>query len=125
MKLTQFLTIKEVLDLHTRTIIKHGGADGIRDMGLLESSLMRAQSGYYESLSEQAAALMQSFCMNHPFVDGNKRMALLVTSVFLKMNHYHLTATNSDFVRFILIDVIQNKSDIKDISQWLESKMKS
>ncbi len=124
MKLTQYLTIKETLDLHARTLSKHGGAPGIRDMGLIESALYRPQSGYYESLSEQAAALLQGFCMNHPFVDGNKRVALLVTAVFLKMNGYQLTASNADFVRFIFAEVIQEKWDVNQIAGWLEKKMK-
>lgn len=125
MKLTQYLTIKEVLDLHERTIKKHGGSHGVRDQGLIESALYRAQSGYYESLSQQAAALLQSFCMNHAFVDGNKRMALLVTAVFLKMNGYSLNATNKEFVHFILNNVIAKKMDVNQIAIWLESKMKN
>ncbi|MBU6153812.1 MAG: Fic family protein [Bdellovibrionales bacterium] len=72
MKLTRYLTEREVLDLHARTIAQHGGAPGVRNLSLLQSSLYYARSGYYKSLSEQAAAFLQSFCMNHPFVDGNK-----------------------------------------------------
>ena len=125
MKLTQYLTSKEVLDLHERTIKKHGGSHGVRDQGLVESALYRAQSGYYESLSQQAAALLQSFCMNHAFVDVNKRIALLVTAVFLKMNGYSLQATNEEFVNFILNDVITKKTEVNELAVWIESKMKS
>ena len=123
MKLTQYLNFKEVLDLHARTIQKHGGSSGIRDPGLIESALYRPQSGYYLSLSEQAGALLQSFCMNHPFVDGNKRVALLVTAVFLKMNGYSLKVSNQKIVQFIVNDVIQNKMEINEIASWIESKI--
>jgi len=122
-KLTQYLNFKEVLDLHARTIQKHGGSSGIRDPGLIESALYRPQSGYYLSLSEQAGALLQSFCMNHPFVDGNKRVALLVTAVFLKMNGYSLKVSNQKIVQFIVNDVIQNKMEINEIASWIESKI--
>jgi death-on-curing protein len=123
MKLTRHLTEREVLDLHARTIAQHGGAPGVRDLGLLQSSLYRARSGYYESLSEQAAALLQSFCMNHPFVDGNKRVALLVTAVFLRMNGFRLGAKSPEFVRFILNEVISKKADVPAIAKWLERWM--
>ncbi len=123
MKLTRYLTEREVLDLHARTIAQHGGILGVRDLGLLQSSLYRARSGYYKSLSEQAAALLQSFCMNHPFVDGNKRVALLVTAVFLRMNGFRLGAKNPEFVRFILNEVISKKEDVPAIAKWLERWM--
>ena len=123
MKTTQYLTIHEVLELHAKTIRTHGGSPGARDMGLLESALYRAQSGYYETLSEQAAALLQSFCMNHPFIDGNKRVSLLVTVMFIRLNGYAFTASNAEMVSFILGDVIQKRIDLKSISLWLEKRM--
>ena len=123
MKLTQYLTVKEVLDLHDRTITKHGGSLGVRDMGLIESALYRAQSGYYNTLAEQASALLQSFCMNHPFVDGNKRVALLVSVVFLKMNGFNIAVSNQDFVKFIIEDVISKKADIQQLAKWFEARI--
>ena len=123
MKLTRYLNEREVLDLHARTIAQHGGAPGVRDLGLLQSSLYRARSGYYKSLSEQAAALLQSFCMNHSVVDGNKRVALLVTAVFLRMNGFRLGAKNPEFVRFILNEVISKKADVPAIANCLERWM--
>ena len=123
MKLTRYLTEREVLDLHDRTSTLHGGSPGARDLGLLQSSLYRARSGYYQSLSEQGAALLQSFCMNHPFVDGNKRVALLVSVVFLRMNGFKVTATNAEFVKFIIEDVIAKKAEIPEMAIWFESRM--
>lgn len=119
MKTTNFLSLEEVLALHDRTIKVHGGKHGVRDMGLLESAVLRCQSGYYNSLSEQAASLMQSLCMNHCFIDGNKRVALLATVVFLKMNGFNLVCSNSEVVAFIVEKVIQEKYDLNKISSWI------
>ena len=123
MKTTIFLSVEEILNLHERTIKKHGGKPGVRDLGLVESAVYRCQSGYYNSLSEQAASLMQSLCMNHCFVDGNKRVALLATVVFLKMNGYNLKCRNKTIVKFIVEDVIVNKADVTHIAKWLSKKV--
>ena len=76
MKLTVFITITEALELHKQLIKRFGGKNGVRDMGLLESSLMRPQTGYYNSLSEQAAALLQSLAQNHPLLMAIKESPL-------------------------------------------------
>lgn len=80
------LTLEEVLVLHERLIEAFGGPLGVRDLGLLDSALYRPQSGYYEDLTSMAAALFESLLMNHPFVDGNKRVAFFATDVFLRLN---------------------------------------
>ena len=116
-----FLTIEEILKLHERTIEVHGGKAGIRDLGLLESAVLRCQSGYYSSLSEQAASLLQSLCMNHCFIDGNKRVALLAMVVFLKMNGYDLKCRSKTMVNFIIEKVIKSKIDVLEISKWINS----
>lgn len=131
MKTTLFLSLEEVLALHDKTIKVHGGRQGVRDMGLLESAVLRCQSGYYNSLSEQAASLMQSLCMNHCFLDNNKdsnkdsnkRVALLATVVFLKMNGFNLMCSNSEVVTFIIEKVIKEGYDLHQISKWIASKV--
>ena len=82
------LTRDEVLEIHRLLIARFGGRSGVRDLGLLESALYRPGTGYYNDLSEMAAALFESLVMNHPFVDGNKRVAFFATDVFLRMNGY-------------------------------------
>lgn len=123
MKTTIFLSVEEILNLHGRTINTHGGKPGIRDFGLLESAVFRCQSGYYNSLCEQAASLMQSLCMNHCFVDGNKRVALLATAVFLKMNGYDLKCRNKTIVKFIVEQVITKKANVTIIAKWISEKL--
>lgn len=85
-----FPTLQEVLSIHQSVIAAFGGAPGVRDMGALEAALLRPQLGYYQSLVEEAAALMESLAMNHPFVDGNKRVALYVTDTFLRLNGHNI-----------------------------------
>ena len=123
MKTTEYLSISEVLELHNMTIKKHGGKSGVRDMGLLESALLRCQSGYYNTLAEQGASLLQSLCMNHCFVDGNKRVALLSTVVFFKMNGYGLKVSNKKIISFIVDDIIISKIEMDQISDWLSKKL--
>ena len=119
-----FPTLKETLKLHEQLIIRFGGSEGVRDLGLLESALIRPQTGYYESLSMQAAALLQSLCQNHCFVDGDKRVAFACTAIFLRMNGYRLSVNADEGETFLVDDVIQNRIAIEDIATWLESKMK-
>ena len=68
-------TIEEVIAMHAELISTFGGIAGLRDRGALDSALMRPQHGYYYSLIQEAAALMESLANNHPFLDGNKRIA--------------------------------------------------
>ena len=78
----QYLSLDEVLSIHERIIEHFGGPPGVRDLGLLESALFRPRTGYYQDIAEMAAALFESLIMNHPFVDGNKRVAFFATDVF-------------------------------------------
>jgi len=82
----RFVTLVEALAIHADQIERHGGAPGIRDLGALESTLYRPQTGYYADPIQEAAALWESLSQNHPFVDGNKPVAFAVTDVFLRLN---------------------------------------
>jgi death on curing protein len=97
-----FPTLEEVLAMHAILLAEFGGAGGLRDRGALESALMRPQLGYYGSLVAQAAALMESLAQNHPFVDGNKRVAFFVTDTFLRLNGHFVDcdgdAAHADFM---------------------------
>ena len=123
MELTRYLSLEEVLELHRRVLALHGGSDGVRDMGLIESALARPKSGYYESLPEQAAALLQSFAGNHAFVDGNKRVAWVTADVFLRVNGYKMRVSASVAERFIIERVIKKRIDVHEIAKWLEKYM--
>ena len=90
--MTRYLTAIEVMLVHRVMIERFGGADGVRDMGALESALFRSQSGYYADAVAEAAALFESLAINHPFVDGNKRVAFGAVDVFLRINAIRLVA---------------------------------
>jgi death-on-curing protein len=84
------LSVDEVLAIHECPIERFGGSAGVPDPGLLESALYRPQTGYYTDLAEMATALFESLLLNHPFVDGNKRVAFFATDVFLRLNGWWL-----------------------------------
>ena len=85
-------TLHEVLAIHAEAIKVYGGSNGVRDLGAIEAALFRPQSGYYADIIEETAALMESLLINHPFVDGNKRVAFASCHVFLDINGYRLDA---------------------------------
>ena len=76
--------------MHTVLIRRYGGALGVRDQGALEAALFRPQTGYSQDTVAEAAALLESLAINHPFVDGNKRIAFAATDVFLRINGWRL-----------------------------------
>ena len=119
-----FPTLQETLELHEQLILRFGGSAGVRDMGLLQSALLRPQTGYYDTLSMQAAALLQSLCQNHCFVDGNKRVAFACAAIFLRMNGYRFSVETIAGESFIIDQVIKKKIAVEDIASWLESAMK-
>lgn len=123
MKPTLYPTLEETLTLHDELLVRFGGASGVRDMGALESALYRPQSGYYDHLSQQAAALMQSLAMNHPFVDGNKRVAFALTAVFLRMNGHVLIVSADDAEHFLIERVIGGRAAIDEIERWVEDHL--
>jgi len=98
----QFLSVDEALGIHDHLIEVFGGQAGVRDLGLLESSLFRPQTGYYEDLATMASALFESLLFNHAFHDTNERMAFFATDVFLRLNGWRLHVDASAAVDFIL-----------------------
>ena len=96
-----YLTLDEVLRMHEILLEAFGGAPGLRDAGLVESALLRPQTGYYADLIEEAAALWESMAMNHGFIDGNKRVAFASVELFLQMNGMDIAAGNEELEHFI------------------------
>ena len=119
--MTLYLTVVEALSIHADQISRYGGSGGVRDPGLLEAALFRPQSGYYADLTEQAAALWESMAQNHPFIDGNKRVAFAVTYTFLIINGLLITA-DAD-AAFSFIDGLYRDGDFTfdRIVPWLRS----
>ncbi len=114
-----FLSRDEALAIHSTLLERFGGPAGVRDNGLLESALYRPQTGHYKDLAEMAAALFESLIMNHPFVDGNKRVAFFATDVFLRMNGYKLKVDANNAHRFLIGLLENNCCSFDQLLPWI------
>lgn len=119
----EFLSVDEVIAIHAHLIERFGGPAGIRDPGLLESALYRPQTGYYKDLAELAAALFESLLMNHPFVDGNKRVAFFATDVFLRLNGWKLVVEPEPAHAFIIGLLERGQFDFDRLLPWLRASL--
>lgn len=117
--MTDYLTLADTLAMHHVLIEKYGGAHGIRDGGALEAALFRPQTGYYDDVIAEAAALMESLAINHPFIDGNKRIAFAVTDTFLRINGYRLMQTSEGVYVQMLQWFESGHFEFKYIDVWL------
>jgi len=122
--MTLHITSIEVMVMHRTLIERHGGSPGLRDPGALESALFRPQSGYYADVVAQAAALFESLAINHPFVDGNKRVAFACVDVFLRINGYRLKAGSADVLRWMIGHLEKGTFRMDAIEPWLRKHAK-
>lgn len=117
-----FLSVDNVLHLHTSAIAVEGGAGGVRELGLLESAVMSPQQQFggeylHPDVPAMAAAYLFHLCNNHPFVDGNKRVAAMAAYVFLDVNGWTLSATDPKFERMVL-QVAAGKTSKEELTKW-------
>ena len=116
-----YLTVADVLGMHTVLMQRYGGAPGMRDPGALEAALFRPQTGYYDDILAEAAALMESLAINHPFVDGNKRIAFAAADVFLRINGWRLHRAPMQ-IHAEMIQMFETGTfDIAYLDPWLRS----
>jgi len=119
----RFLTVDEALAIHSDLVEAFGGPSGVRDAGLLESALFRPRTGYYADLAEIATALFESLLMNHPFVDGNKRVAFFATDVFLRLNGWKL-GVDADKAHRLLIGLLEKDvCDFDHLLPWIRRSL--
>jgi len=121
--MTEYLTTIEVLTVHKILIDKYGGSHGLRDAGALESALYRPQTGYYEDVIQEAAALWESLSQNHAFIDGNKRVAFAVTYSFLSVNGFKLKIGISESIKYITELYENHNFEYKEIEKWLRKNI--
>lgn len=105
--------------MHTVLMQRYGGTSGVRDPGALEAALFRPQTGYYEDIVTEAAALLESLAINHPFVDGNKRIAFAATDVFLRINGWHLKRSPKQIHTEMIAMFETQTFDISHLEPWL------
>ncbi len=115
-----------VVLLHAESLAEHGGPEGLRDEGLLESALARPLnvSAYQPEadIAALAAAYGWGIAHNHPFVDGNKRAAFLAVGLFLGLNGFRLTADKADATR-MMMGVAAGEIDEATLGEWIRSHM--
>ncbi len=122
--MTLYLTSFEAMLMQRVLIDRYGGAHGLRDPGALEAAIFRPQSGYYEDIVQEAAALFESLAMNHPFVDGNKRIAFAAVDVFLRVNGWRLGRKPMAIHKWMIGHLEGGTFNIANIDPWLRKNAK-
>src|SRR5687768_5238478 len=123
----RYLSLQEVISLHSLLIAQSGGSSGLRDRGALESAVAQPEASFggeelYPDLASKAAALGHSLIQNHPFVDGNKRIGHAAMEVFLLLNGREIGASVDDQEKIIL-DVASGKVSRIELSEWMSKHM--
>jgi death-on-curing protein len=122
--ITRYLNKEHIIAIHAELIDQFGGLHGIRDESLLESAVGRYQSGYYGNVIEEAAALMESLGINHPFLDGNKRIAVTAPLVFLMANGYTVSLDEDEAFKFIIRALEQGSFNKDHLMKWIGDNAK-
>lgn len=117
-------TVAEAIEIHRQLIDEFGGSHGLRDRGRLEAAIFRPQIGYYGDLVEEAAALMESLANNHPFLDGNKRVAFTLADVFLRLNGYYLQVDAVAARDFICGAMERREFRFSLIQRWISTNLR-
>lgn len=115
----EYLTVADVLGMHSVLMKRYGGALGVRDPGALEAALFRPQTGYYDDIVAQAAALLESLAIIHPFVDGNKRIAFAATDVFLRINGWRMHRAPTHIYTEMIQMFESGMFDIAHLDPWM------
>lgn len=123
--MTSYLSPQQVLFIHARLLAETGGEPGLFNLGLLESAAARPRATFdgvdlYPTFFDKAAALMESLALNHPFMDGNKRVAITATALFLRRNGYQLFTDNAELERFTM-QVVMGHVPLPEITAWFRA----
>ena len=117
------LSKEQVIKIHSMVIEQTGGSDGIRDKGLLDSALNAPFQTFdgeyiYRTIKAKAAKLGYFLVKNHPFIDGNKRIGILVMITFLEINGVEVTCTDEELITLGL-DLADGTIDDEDLLNWI------
>ncbi|HEY6322862.1 MAG TPA: type II toxin-antitoxin system death-on-curing family toxin [Thermoanaerobaculia bacterium] len=124
--MTVYLSVAQILRLHEKLIGAFGGAKGLRDAGALEAATARPQKTFggedlYPDAAAKAAALTHSLVMNHPFVDGNKRVGAMAMELFLLANSVALDAADEKIVA-VTLAVARGEVEAEALAIWLRQR---
>ena len=122
------LTLGEIIALHRAIVASSGGADGLRDLGALESAIAQPKATFdsvdlYPSLIEKASALAHGLAMNHPFLDGNKRIAHAAMATVLDLNGCSIDASVDEQER-LMLDLAAGKVSRAELTAWLTAHVR-
>ena len=117
------LTTDEIIEIHEKLITATGGSPGLRDMGLLESAVLGCTQTFdgedlYPTVIEKASRMAYSICKNHPFTDGNKRVAVTALLVILRINDVNLSFTQEELI-LIGLGIADGTIGYEDIIAWV------
>jgi death-on-curing protein len=123
-----YLSVDHLLDLHRDQLRRHGGLAGVRDRGLLDSACARpamtfAGDDLYPDVPSKAAALMHSIVLNHPFIDGNKRVGAHAALLFGAINGFDCLATPGELVE-ITLSVAEGTLEAEALAIWLRQRLR-
>jgi len=122
--MAEYLTVGEIYRMQHRLIDLFGGAHGVRDKSAVEAAAFRPQIGYYASLEEEAAALMESLCNNRGFLDGDKRIAFAAADVFLRRNGFYIEIDAAEGYAFIAGSIERQEFRFLLILEWIRRHIK-
>jgi len=123
--MADYLTVAEVYQMQYLLIERFGGGlHGVRDKNAIEAAVFRPQTGYYNSVAEEAAALMESLANNHGFIDGNKRIAFMAADVFLQLNGFYIDVTTEEGYDFIDGSIERQEFRFPLIHDWIREHIK-
>jgi death-on-curing protein len=119
------ISLEQVIKIQDILIDKFGGAKGIRDLAQLESALSRPYQTFggielHENQFHKAAAIIQSLLINHPFIDGNKRIGFVVMRLILLEKGWEINATQDEKYSFV-INIASGKMEFNEIANWIQS----
>jgi death-on-curing protein len=117
--MAEYLTVAEVYRMQHLLIERFGGIHGVRDKNAVEAAVFRPQNGYYNSIEEETAALMESLAQNQGFLDGNKRIAFTAADVFLRLNGFYLEVDSLAGHEFIEGSLDRHEFRFSNILDWI------
>lgn len=122
-----WITLEQIIELHTLVIKRSGGLDGIRDKGSLESAIAAPLQSFggqdlFPGEIEKIARLGYGLSSNHAFVDGNKRIGALATQLLLQWNGYHLSLRENE-LSDMFIAIADGRATAQDLLNWIKSKI--
>jgi death-on-curing protein len=127
--MTGYLSVDQVLALHKELVADFGGSIGLRDRGALEAAVARPMATFggedlYVDLADKAAALMHALVLNHPFIDGNKRIAAHAAELFCLLHSETLLASDDDLIA-VTLEAAEGKIAVEALAIWFRQRLKA